>query len=348
MSLLALQSLEPGKVCAKRWRSDGSVVPYGSIVWWRPLEARGVRNIDDLAGALQRLAKRPDLCVVRGSLVDPSSTRIRRAQQGEGAGLCDGDRLWLCCDLDTLEPPSDLRAELLTSPSGGIDIAGRWARERLPWWLKDVTVIAQWSQSAGRDSYAKAKLHLWVWLTRPVCCASLAAWACDVSALDPAVCRPVQPIYTADPIIEDGWTHGPTRRIAVIRGKSDAAEPPEDLLDLATWSARKAIEDQARAERAAVYAEANKYRSPLARASRAARRMDACVRGALAEMASAPESRRHATLMKAAAAIARTAAEIGIDPWPDLNALREVARTRLPADRVNEPDEVIAYAARTA
>lgn len=348
MSLLALQSLEFGKLCAKRWRADGTVESYGLITWWRPLEARGVRSIDALAGALGRLAQRSDMLVVRGCLVDPGATEIRRAMQGDGAGLRDGDRPWICCDLDTLEPTPEIRAELLCSASGGIDIAGRWARERLPEWLRDTTIVAQWSQSAGRDGYQRAKLHLWAWLDRPVCCASLAEWATGVEVLDPAVCRTVQPIYTADPIVEDGWTSGPTRRLALIRGRTDVATPPAEIVDLATWSARKVAADREREERAARWAEANRYRSPAAQRSRAARHMEHVVRQALDEMASAPESRRHATLTRTAAAIVRTARDLGLDPTDDLRALREVAAARLPADRASEPDAVIAYATRTA
>lgn len=346
-TLLALQSLEAGKLCAKRWRASGEVESYGLITWWRPLEAR-IRDIDGLAAALGRLASRSDMLVVRGSLVDPSAARIRRAMQGDGAGLRDGDRPWVCCDLDTLEPTPEIRAELLLSPSGGIDIAGRWARERLPEWLRDVTIVAQWSQSAGRDGYARAKLHLWAWLDRPVCCASLAEWATGVDVLDPAVCRTVQPIYTADPIIEDGWTSGPTRRIAIIRGRTDVASPPAEVMDLATWTARKLAADRERKERAEKWAEANRYRSPAAQRSRAARRMEQVARQAIDEMAAAPESRRHATLIRTAASIARTARDLGLDASDDLRALAQVAAARLPADRAAEPEAVIAYATRTA
>lgn len=347
MSLLALQSLERGRVCAKRWRADGTVEPYGSIVWWRPLENRRIESIADLAEALERLEVRPDLCIVRGTLVDPAAQRIRRAMQGEGAGLTDGDRSWLCCDLDTLDTTPELRAQLREDPWGGIEIAARWALSKMPEWIQQASIVAQWSQSAGRDGYARAKLHLWVWLDRPVCCASLAQWANGVEALDPAVCRPVQPIYTSRPIIEDGWTFGPSRRTVLLAGSRDAASPPLEIVDLATWRAAKEARDTEARERAAKWAEADRYRSPAARVSRGAKRMDAVVRRALDEMASAPESRRHGTLVRCAAAIARTAGEIGIDPHDDLRALCEVAVARLPSDRASEPQAAIEYALRT-
>jgi hypothetical protein len=68
---------------------------------------------------------------------------------------------------------------------------------------------------------------------------------------------------------------------------------------------------------------------------------------ALREMAEAPESRRHGTLMRGAAAIARTAAEVGFDATEDLAALARIAAARLPRDRAEEPGEAIAYASRT-
>lgn len=347
MSLLALQSLEAGRVCAKRWRADGTVEPYGSIVWWRPRERLDIASIDDLASALERLEMRSDLCIVRGTLVDPTATRIRRAMQGDGAGLRDGDRSWLCMDLDTMEPPDDLRAKLRADPMDGLAAAGYWARSLMPHWLRDVSIVAQWSQSAGRDGYQKAKLHLWAWLDRPVCCASLSAWATDVEELDPAVCRPVQPIYTSRPIIEDGWRLGPTRRTLIIRGAHDVATCPAELIDHATWTEQKAARDAEMREKAARWAEADRYRTPLACASRGARRMDAVARRAIDEMASAPESRRHGTLVRSAASIARCAYELRIDPSDDLRALCGVAISRLPADRSHEPQAAIDYALRT-
>lgn len=346
MSLLALQSLEPDKVCAKRWRADGTVDTYGLITWWRPLEAPAVTDIGKLYRALQRLRGRHDMVVVRGTLVDPTAQRMRRALQGDGANLSDGDRPWLCCDLDTLATDEGLRAELVADAPGGLQRVGAWARAQLPAWLQDVTCVARWSQSAGRDAFAKAKLHLWFWFDRAVCCASLAAWAADVPMLDPAVCRPVQPIYTSDPIVEDGW-RGPDERVALVPGGVDVARPPDEILSYADWRARKDAADREREQKARMWAEADRYRSPAARASRAARRMDAVVRRALEEMATAPESRRHGTLMRSAAAIARTAQEVGVDPRADLEALAQVAAARLPADRATEPRVAIEYAQRT-
>jgi hypothetical protein len=346
MSLLALQSLERDKACAKRWLPSGAVESYGLITWWRPFEAPAVSDIGKLYRALQRLRSRPDMVVVRGTLIDPSATRMRRALNGDDANLQDGDRSWLCCDLDTLATDEGMRAELVADMPGGLQRVGAWARAQLPAWLRDVTCVARWSQSAGRDAFARAKLHLWFWLARPVCCASLAAWASDVPMLDPAVCRPVQPIYTSDPIVQDGW-RGPDERVALVAGTADLGSPPPALLNIGDWTARKNVADREREENARRWAEADRYRTPAARASRAASRLHTVVRRALDEMATAPESRRHGTLMRAAAAIARTAQEVGVDPRSDLDALAQVAAARLPSGRAAEPAVAIEYAQRT-
>jgi hypothetical protein len=75
--------------------------------------------------------------------------------------------------------------------------------------------------------------------------------------------------------------------------------------------------------------------------------MDTVVRKALDDMAAAPESRRHGTIVRCAAAIARTAYELGVDPSEDLGALCAVAVARLPGDRSHEPQVAIDYALRT-
>ena len=338
--LLGLVSLE-GSACTKRWRPDGSVDSYGKVTWWRPLEARGIDGISALYAALVRLRARPDMIVVRGSLVDPTATRIRRAQYGDYAGLRDGDRSWMCCDLDTLEVPEDIREAF--AGERGIEEAGRWARDLLPEWLRGAVMVAQWSASAGRDGFAKAKLHLWAWLSRPVCCASLAAYASTEPILDPAVCRPCQPIYTADPIVEDGFSV-PTQRIALLPGT--LADPPDSCLSLAQWEGQRRAEQASREAEARRYAEAARYRSPLANMRRGELRLERVIQRHCDAFAGAGEGGRHAALVSAARAIVETAREVACDPSHGLDMLRAIARSKLPQNRHSEADAVIAHTTR--
>lgn len=349
MSLLALQSLDGSKPCAKRWRADGEVESYPLITWWRPLEATAVNNIDRLFEALQRLGKRRDLCVIRGAARDPSAKRIRRKTRDEG-DIVDVDRPWLVCDFDNLSTAGreGLQAAIVADPDEGLVLAADYARASLPVWLRTATMVARWSQSAGRDGFAKAKIHLWFWLSRAVCSASLSEYVTANTHLDPSVCRPVQPIYTADPIIEDGWTAGPRERVKLIRGTSDTADPSPKILSLDDWRADRAAKEEQRKAVSAKFAEANMYRSPMALRQRGARRMYELTTKAVGEIAGAPEGRRHATLIRSAASIVRVAREVGIDPQPDLDAIANAARARLPASRANEVSEALRYVLETA
>jgi len=338
--ILGLRSLD-GSACAKHWRADGSVEGYGHGVWWQPLEARGIVDLASLYAALQRLRGRRDMMLVRGTVREPGAARIRRAIHGDDAGLRDGDRAWMCCDLDTLDVPEDLRGAF-AAPSG-IETAGRWARALLPAWLRTAAMVAQWSASAGRDGFARAKLHLWVWLSRGVCCRSLELYARSVPILDPSVCRPVQPIYTADPIIEDGWT-GPEQRLALIDG--DVAEPPLEVMSLDQHLAFEQVEIAARQAEAARWAEAARYRSPLANANLAQRRLMKVIERHVDALANAGEGDRHACLVAGSRAIVSTAAELQLDPHAGLEQLRSVGYAKLPSSRHHEIAQVIAYTLR--
>jgi hypothetical protein len=356
MGLLALQSRDPRKICAKRFLADGTVIGYGSPTWWTPIPAPRIDSIFKLYTALLRLQQRRDLIVVRGELINPNAKTIRRAIADKvceytgqilPAGLKDADRRWLVCDLDTAEPPESLRRELLADPDRGIERAGKWAMTLLPDWMQGTTTVACWSNSAGLDGYKRAKLHLWLWLDRPVCCASLANYITKIPVLDPAVCRAAQPIYTADPIIERPWPGAPTRRVALIKGEKHAATPPPELMNLADHQTRLEEENRKRQAEADRWKEAARFRPELANRSRAIAHMQRIVARALDEMAQAPESRRHITLVKQAANIVRHARELRLDPRPDLAALERVAIAKLPENRRSEPALAIAYALRT-
>lgn len=356
MALLALQSRDPEKLCAKRFLADGTVKGYGSPTWWIPIYAPKINGLDQLYTTLQRLRSRPDLLIVRGGLIDINAKSVRRAWKPKTnpktgivspPGLKDVDRAWMVADLDTLAPPPELRAELQADPSGGLEKAGRWAQTQLPAWLQDADCIAQWSNSAGRDGYAKLKMHIFFWLDRAVCSDSLSAYAATIPVLDPATCRSCQPIYTADPIIEDGWTGAPQTRIVLMRGNKRAASPPPEIMSLEDWEYTLKLRDQERRDAAEVTRLIQSVLPEAAQRTIALRRFHRIVQRALEAMASAPESRRHDTLLSKAASIARSARELGINPYQDLEALARVAIARLPSNRSAEVGLAIAYALRT-
>jgi hypothetical protein len=310
-------------------------------VWWQPLEASSIASLADLYRALERLRKRPDMCLVRGTAIDPTAPAIRRKKLGDEAGLRDGDREWMCCDLDTLDVPVELRE--VFAGADGIRLAGAWARGLLPSWLATAGCVAQWSASAGRDGYARAKLHLWFWFTRPVCCDSIERYCKTVPLLDPSTCRVCQPIYTADPIIEDGW-QGPMVRLALLDGP--LAEPPADVLCLVDHEAVQSAAAEKRAEQARKWAEASLYQTGTAAQRSLERRFQGVLRRHLDAVAGTGEGGRHAAIVSAARAVIATGDECRVDIYSALEQLRSVAQAKLPSNRQHEPGAIIAHALR--
>jgi hypothetical protein len=95
---------------AKQIRRDGGIEPYDNakIV---DLAEIDVIDLSALEGLLRQLETRRDLCVVRGSVADPSRvTAVRRllhkdAETGDEPTLRDVPRRWLALDIDRLSPP---------------------------------------------------------------------------------------------------------------------------------------------------------------------------------------------------------------------------------------------------
>src|SRR5690606_19996399 len=137
-----------------------------------------------------------------------------------------------------------------------VDLAVRHA---LPVELHGATVYYQWSSSAGVRSWEKVSLHLWYWLDRKVCPASLKRWATaakglGMTCLDPSFFDRVRVHYTAAPVILDHNKRplpdplavdekGSLRR-GVIRGRDATA--PAFWLDEDAHRALEAREEQAR------------------------------------------------------------------------------------------------------
>lgn len=336
MTLLALQALGKNPRCAKVFQADGKVLNYSRVTWWRPVRAR-VSSLEGLYRALVRLALRPDLVVVRGELLDPAATRILRRVRGDKAAIRDADRWWACVDLDNVVTPLGMD---VTAAS-----AVAYLRTLLPEWLARAGLVLQWSQSAGRDAWAKIKAHLWFWLDRPVCSASLHRWAKQHRKLiDASVMLPVQPHYTSDPIIEDGWTGRPSPSVVLFPG-APAVVPPE-VVDLAGEAERKDREERERAEHARQVALANRYTAPEARESQALLSMRRLGRYQARKILSAGEGNRHRAIMVAAAAVVALAGELGVSHHAALREVAEAGRAVLPASRAHEVDEMVKAVSR--
>lgn len=326
--MLILHALDGTGPACKRWTPDGSCESYGLTTWWRP-EERPLRGLLGLADTLAGLATDRDAIVVRGRLLDPSAARIMRRLHGEGASITDADRQWVCCDVDGVEVPAELREEVdgggwngrpmrvIEGPDGP-RLAWVHLRTLIPSWLADAGCVWAWSGSAGRDEWRRIKAHVWFWLARPVCTATLYEWGSSVPVFDRAVQRAVQPIYTAAPLVEDGFPWRPAKWVTMIDGPP--AVPPVGLLSLQDHTARAEAAD---AERRA---ESNRKvlrmtgREAMLRA-RAGSQLDRLVAHQVRQIARADDGDRHRTIVAAAVSVAKLARELGADDGRALDTI---------------------------
>jgi hypothetical protein len=329
VSLLALQSLDRGR-CAKRFLADGTIEGYGRTKWWRPVPAQ-VTSLPGLYRALVRLARRPDLCVVRGALIDPTAERILRRAHGDGAALRDADRTWLCADIDAAAPPPGMPVTA--------DNAVAYLRSLLPPWLGRAGLVLQWSQSAGRDDWALLKAHLWFWLARGACSGSLYRWARKHPVIDASMMLPVQPHYTADPIIEDGWTGRPAPSVVLFEGP--AAVVPADILCLVDHAELVAREERERAHYAERVRKALEFTHPLAVESQARVSVRRLGRHQARKILDAAEGGRHRAIVNAVKAVAALGRELRVSHHDALREVADAGRAVLPAARHHEVEAII-------
>jgi len=143
--------------------------------------------------------------IVRGEPlphIDLSKPQLRRSNSSkpETNTLKDVPRSWLAVDVDDCHVPEPLG--LATR----IVEAGRHVRALLPAEFHDAACVVSASASTGLAGPARARLRLWFLLDRPIACADLHRWARGARAaghpVDPQVCLPAQPIYTARPLFE--------------------------------------------------------------------------------------------------------------------------------------------------
>lgn len=202
------------RVGAKTFRknADGSVdvIPYSAGYHFLSF-THPVGSLVDLSGVLSELEKEPKTFVIRGEHVASHvpGKSLRKTGAGEGSNFTgnfmtpSGGRSWVLIDIDKLILP----AGLTLLPKNLVEIV-RWIAGMLPAELQDVSFHWQLSSSAGVFTREQVSIHLWFWLTTPVCNADLKAWANSFNAsssglkIDTALFQHVQAHYTAKPIFE--------------------------------------------------------------------------------------------------------------------------------------------------
>jgi hypothetical protein len=227
--LTILRSLGPR--LTKLWRADGTIEPYDRAKNFHVEEAT-VTSIRDLGGVLSVLEDEPDACIIRGTPKTGSPRPIRRLLEH----FDDKPLHTILIEVDNYRP-------LLSDPLDGEDAALEYIAECLPEPFHDVSFWWQLSASAGAPGKeGLLKLHLWMWLETPYDSATLRAWAAAENLeLDRAVMQPVQPHFTAAPVMEDGVVCPVKQRSGLWGGERDSVPLVIDVesLDVRTRANRQ-------------------------------------------------------------------------------------------------------------
>jgi hypothetical protein len=203
------------------------------------VELRPVDSFDDLAAALEYLARQPHAFVIRGAPLPDTNlhyTKRRfRPHGGEPATFGAAARRWFATDMDHIPAPAG------TDPVADPSDAADYLRGLLPPEMHDTRCVCQFtsSQSLPRDDgmldneYLSARL----WFRNAVALsdADLKRWAAHHNqhqrVIDPALYHAIQAHYTCAPIFEDGMTDPLPQRLVVLRGLDDEVSliiPPAD------------------------------------------------------------------------------------------------------------------------
>lgn len=103
------------------------------------------------------------------------------------------------------------------------------ALKALPPEFRDAACVVQWSNSMGFKQ-GLIRVHLWFWLDKAISDNEAKAWLQDYP-VDPALYSPVQPHYTANPILGEGVADPIAKRVGLYapEGSADIVLVPDDL-----------------------------------------------------------------------------------------------------------------------
>jgi len=223
----------------KTWKADGTVEAYDD---GRHFTARvhEVRDLGELSALLARIESKPRTCIIRGAYVGDELARqrdpelFRPGQVRKGYDYYDDQPLHtVMLDVDgydcmTADPFAE--PELAVAEFVATQLPDEWCGAGYHWQL---------SSTHGHPTKREQglKVHLWFWLATPLTSAQLKAYALMVGLkADTALFQPVQPHYTAAPVIEDGDDPFPVRSGLVHGVLGDEVELDVDPAALAAVS----------------------------------------------------------------------------------------------------------------
>jgi hypothetical protein len=186
---------------------------------------REVDGLAALASLLAKVERHSRAMVIRGQLLSAANQhrvrRLRYARNGEDGDPCfeDVPRFWLLLDFDALEHPPGV------DPSRDPEECVRIAARLLPPAFHGVS--CWWQFTSGAGIKPGIRLRLGYWLDRPLGERELKRWL-PSRPLDQSILSPVQPIYVAWPIFEEGSDPVPVRS-GTFRGLREEVPVPSIL-----------------------------------------------------------------------------------------------------------------------
>jgi len=213
-------------VAAKRIRlRDGQppeVLDYDNAKHFGIIE-RSVGSIEDVAELLSKVERYPRYMMIRGRALP--GIDHKNALRRKSNGRADGD----ACFAEAAHHLIPLDFDSITCPRGTdpLDLASaaRVAAAHLPSEFFGVTCWAQFTSTAGVKP--GIRIRLFYWGSRPTTDQELRDWVPE-GAVDHAIFDPVQPIYLANPIFEEG--SDPVRvRSGLVRGDREVVAVPDEF-----------------------------------------------------------------------------------------------------------------------
>ncbi|WP_458094744.1 hypothetical protein [Roseomonas sp. WA12] len=211
-----------GRRLAKLIRLGAEAQSYDSAKHY-DMHAVTFDGLDGLRDHLAALAHRPEHCVVRGAILDPTYTvGVRRLvhpdkETGELPTLTDAPRRWVALDCDGIPAPDGMDRR-------DLEACGILARLTMPDAFHGAACIVQ--ATASHAIKPGLRLRLWFLLERALTGAECQRWLRGVPGVDPSTLRAAQVTYTAAPLFVDMADPLP-RRLAMLPG-AEAVDCPNE------------------------------------------------------------------------------------------------------------------------
>jgi hypothetical protein len=253
--VLEITELEPKNrtFIGKRINSDGSITQYPRVTWWRQRVVRVPATIAHLFAYLREARKR-NVCLIRGAPANPERQPTRRLKAGGERGdhgFIDAPTRLFPLDIDGVkinwraDPEHAVRAIIA-------QLREPWVSASYVWFLsathglecdeieRDGKLIKHWT---GKLIDGSLRVRLEFLAARDLnereANALTAIAKVRVPAIDPSICRTVQPNYITRPL----WVENPDRdvlgdipTIGWIKGTHDYLAVPDNLAHIARWA----------------------------------------------------------------------------------------------------------------